>query len=242
MNLIIDVGNSRIKLAVFQERKILLKENIDKKAFEKTIQTIAKKYPISNSIVSATGRLTKDQVAALKKITSFIEVSDSLSYPFKNKYKTPKTLGADRYAVMTSAFYNYPNTDVLVIDAGTCITYDYLNAKNEYRGGAISPGIQTRYTSLNNLTANLPLLEKEDIQFIAGRSTNESIHSGVINGVIMEIDGVIDHYKSLTPHLTIILTGGDANFLANRLKNTIFATSNFLLEGLNFLLEINVSK
>ena len=242
MNLIIDVGNSKVKLAVFEGGKLIHKVDFSHKFFQKELKKLCKKFQIKNAVISSTGKLSKDDISLLKEYVNYIEVNASMKYPFKSRYKTPKTLGADRIAVMTAAAMNYPNNNTLVIDAGTCVTFDFLNSKNEYVGGAISPGLMTRYKSLNNLTANLPLLEKEPIDYISGKSTNESIHSGIINGLIFEIDGVIEYYKTLTPHLTVILTGGDANFLANRLKNTIFANSNFLLEGLNYLLEINVSE
>ncbi|NQY04749.1 MAG: type III pantothenate kinase [Flavobacteriaceae bacterium] len=242
MNLVIDVGNTRVKAALFEGVNNILRVSFLKEVFQEEINQIFERYSPAKVMISTTGKLNRKNVKFLQGKVDFLEVSSKMKLPFKNNYKTPETLGADRYALMAAAALNYPNQNVLVIDTGTCITYDFLNEYNQYKGGAISPGIQTRYKSLNDLTANLPLLEKEPINLVVGRSTNESIHSGIINGVVNEIDGVIEYYKSLTPHLTVILTGGDTNFLANRLKNTIFATSNFLLEGLNFLLEINVSK
>jgi type III pantothenate kinase len=133
----------------------------------------------------------------------------------------------------------YPNNNVLIIDAGTCITYDFITKKNDYLGGAISPGIRIRYKSLHNLTANLPLLDTNLPETLIGNSTESSIHSGVVFGVIKELDGVIDQYREEHQDLTVILTGGDAKFLSNQLKNSIFANSNFLLEGLNFILDYN---
>jgi type III pantothenate kinase len=159
--------------------------------------------------------------------------------PFINSYATPKTLGVDRIALVSASVDQFPDNNVLIIDAGTCITYDFITDENVYLGGAISPGIRLRYKALNNLTANLPLLETNQPKSIIGDSTEESIHSGVVNGVIKEIDGLIEYYKENHQDLTVILTGGDANFLSNQLKNSIFANSNFLLEGLNFLLDYN---
>jgi type III pantothenate kinase len=130
----------------------------------------------------------------------------------------------------------------LVIDAGTCITYDFVDANDVYHGGAIAPGIRLRYESLHRYTANLPLLSVESLPFdehkqaqvnLIGSSTQESIHSGVVNGIVHEIDGFIDAYRAKFSNFIIILTGGDTDFLAKRLKNTIFANSNFLLESLN---------
>ena len=137
--------------------------------------------------------------------------------------------------VSAGAVLKYPNQNRLVIDAGTCITYDFIDEKDNYLGGAISPGIKIRYKSLNDYTANLPLLEKKEIEHYIGNSTENSIHSGIINGICHEIDGFISQYSLKNQDLTIILTGGDADFLAKRLKSTIFANSNFLLESLKTL-------
>ena len=142
-------------------------------------------------------------------------------------------------ALVSASVKHYKEQNVLIIDAGTCITYDFINSDNQYIGGSISPGIRLRYQSLNNLTASLPLLETKMPDNIVGSSTSESIHSGIINGILMEIDGVVSKYEKKIKDLTVILTGGDADFLSKRLKSSIFAHSNFLLEGLNFILEFN---
>ena len=130
----------------------------------------------------------------------------------------------------------YPEKNGLIIDAGTCITYDFINAKGHYKGGAISPGIHLRYQALHNLTANLPLLEVQMPETIVGDRTETAIHSGVMMGIVKEIDGVIDQYQSDFNVDIVILTGGDAEILSKRLKNSIFAHSNFLMEGLNYIL------
>ena len=156
-----------------------------------------------------------------------------IAFPFENLYKTPNTVGIDRLVLASGAVLMFPNQNRLVIDAGTCITYDFINEKNQYLGGAISPGIRLRYESLHNYTAKLPLLDMKLPDELIGKSTNDSIHSGVINGVINEIDGFIDQYREQYSKFIIILTGGDTDFLAKRLKNTIFANPNFLLESLN---------
>ena len=140
---------------------------------------------------------------------------------------------------MSASVNKYPDKNVLIIDAGTCVTYDFITAKNEYLGGAISPGIRMRYNSLHNLTANLPLLETKSPQNLIGNSTPESIHSGIINGILKELDGIVKEYEKKYQDLTVILTGGDTKFLSKQLKSSIFANSNFLLEGLNFILQFN---
>jgi type III pantothenate kinase len=148
-------------------------------------------------------------------------------------------LGIDRIALASAAVHLYINKNVLVIDAGTCITYDFINSENEYLGGAISPGISLRYKSLHTFTDKLPLLEANNSKLLIGNSTATSIHAGVVNGVLYEIDGFIEAYKNNYENLTVILTGGDAHFLRDTIKNDIFANSNFLLEGLNHILEYN---
>ena len=147
-------------------------------------------------------------------------------------------MGVDRLALVSAFAKAYPKQNGLIIDAGTCITYDFINAEGVYLGGAISPGLRLRYTSLHNLTANLPLLETKEVEQWIGDTTESAIHSGVYNGLIQEIDGVIAQYKDKYEPLVVILTGGDAHILSKRLKNSIFAHSNFLLEGLNYILKL----
>ncbi|TWO33319.1 type III pantothenate kinase [Seonamhaeicola sediminis] len=240
MNLIIDVGNTFVKLAVFSEGNICYKEVIEHNLLLKQVRMIKSRFKsLQKGIVSSVGRLNNEHVSEIETITPLLKLNSKTNLPFKNKYKTPKTLGVDRIALVSASVKQFPDKNVLIIDAGTCITYDFINSQNEYLGGAISPGLRTRYKSLNNLTANLPLLELEKPKGIIGASTKASIHSGVVFGVLNEIDGMIDSYKLKYPDLTVILTGGDANFLSKQLKNSIFANSNFLLEGLNYILQFN---
>jgi type III pantothenate kinase len=240
MNLVIDVGNSFVKLAVFKGNKIIHKKVVELNFIVDAISNIKDKYKnLSNAIVSSVGKLDVADVNSIKELFNLHILNINTKLPFINLYRTPKTLGIDRMALVSASVIYYPNISVLIIDAGTCITYDFVTNKNEYLGGAISPGLRMRYKSLNNLTANLPLLDTEVPKNIIGNSTDGSIHSGVVYGVLNEIDGVIASYKEKYLDLTVILTGGDSNFLSKQLKSSIFANSNFLLEGLNFILQIN---
>lgn len=240
MNLIVDVGNSYVKFAVFQQGKLIHKFVSELKDFNKTYKIVRDDFSnIEKVIVSSVGKLVASQIEIIKKQDNVLVLDSNVKLPFKNLYKTPKTLGVDRIALVSASVNHFPNTNVLIIDAGTCITYDFITSENQYFGGAISPGIRLRYQSLHNLTANLPLLDSEIPKRLIGTSTSEAIHSGVINGVLKEIDGIIEEYQKKYSDLTVILTGGDAKFLSNQLKNSIFANSNFLLEGLNFILEFN---
>lgn len=240
MNLIVDVGNSFVKFAVFQNGKLIHKIVSELSHFNDTYKNIKDEFSdIEKVIISSVGKLELSQIEIIKKQDNVLVLDSEAKLPYKNLYKTPKTLGVDRIALVSAAVRQFPNKNVLIIDVGTCITYDFITSKKQYLGGAISPGIRLRYQSLHNLTANLPLLDSEIPKKIIGQSTSEAIHSGVINGVLKEIEGVIDEYQKKYSDLTVILTGGDANFLSNQLKNSIFANSNFLLEGLNFILEFN---
>lgn len=240
MNLIVDVGNTYVKFAVFNDANLIHKSSFKLSEFKKQYKCLKKDFPkLKNAIIASVGHLSTEQVASIGNDLNVIELTSQLNFPFKNLYKTPKTLGVDRMALVGASVHQFPNKNVLIIDAGTCITYDFITSDNHYLGGAISPGLRLRYTALNNLTANLPLLETELPNSIVGDSTESSIHSGVVYGAIKEIDGVIDQYLEEYLDLTVILTGGDSNFLSNQLKNTIFANSNFLLDGLNFILEYN---
>ncbi|WP_242155503.1 type III pantothenate kinase [Aestuariivivens sediminis] len=240
MNLIIDIGNSLVKLAVFNHDELVFKTLVERSGFVDTLETVKRDYPgIQNAIVSSVATLDDDQVARLEADFKILKLDHHTSLPFKNAYKTPKTLGMDRLGLVSASVFHYPNTNVLIIDAGTCITYDCITAQNSYVGGAISPGIRMRYKALSTFTANLPLLDTEMPDALTGDTTKAAIHAGVIYGVLNEIDGVIETYRQKYANLTVILTGGDAKFLSKQLKSSIFANSNFLLEGLNYILQFN---
>jgi len=240
MLLAIDIGNTRIKAAVFEDNTLLEVVIFDKKEIVKKIEFIFEQHSkIRSIVVASVGNLDKSVFQNFEKKVSIHFISHGSRFPFDNLYSTPKTLGIDRLVLATGAVLQFPNQNRLVIDAGTCITYDFINENNEYLGGGISPGIRLRYESLHQFTAKLPLLTKAYPESFIGNSTQESIHSGVINGVTLEIDGFINQYKAQYAKFIIILTGGDAEFLAKRLKNTIFAHSNFLLESLNQTFQYN---
>lgn len=242
MNLVIDAGNTQIKFAVFRRNRLLHVESSLEAGFADHIKAVFQQYPgISTAIISSVSKLDARAADVVSVFCKTYVLSPRSKIPFKNSYATPQTLGPDRLALATAAFYHNPKGNTLVIDAGTCITYDMVNDHGEYLGGAISPGLYMRYNALHEFTDRLPLLTPENILDFIGNATESSIHSGVVNGITLEIDGVIDQYKSRFSNLTVILTGGDAQFLSRRLKNSIFAHSNFLLEGLNQLLEYNKS-
>ncbi|MBF4473325.1 MULTISPECIES: type III pantothenate kinase [Flavobacterium] len=241
MILAIDVGNTRIKAAVFEDSIVLEGFVFLKTELDENIKKILKEYEkITHLVVSSVSDIEKKSFFQFENLADIHFVSHDDLFPFVNHYKTPRTLGVDRMVLAAGATLQFPNQNRLVIDAGTCVTYDFVDESNNYLGGAISPGLQLRYAALHNFTAKLPLLELENPDHFVGKSTSESIHSGVVNGLVYEIDGFIDEYKTLHSNFIIILTGGDAVFLAKRLKNTIFANSNFLLESLNQIFQYKI--
>ena len=242
MLLAVDVGNTRIKVAVFEGNRLLQQDVFVPEHALENFKIIFNKYnKISNIIISSVGEALKIDFKLLSGRVKVHYISNEDNFPFLNKYTTPKTIGIDRLVLAAGASLLFPNSNRLVIDAGTCVTYDFIDAQNQYWGGAISPGLRLRYESLHQFTSKLPLLTREEPIHFTGNSTNQSIHSGVVNGLIHEIDGFIDQYNKGNEKFTIILTGGDADFLAKRLKNTIFANSNFLLESLNQFFQYKIN-
>lgn len=234
MILAIDVGNTRIKAAVFEGDMLVENFVFVKNELQKKIENILKKYKkTAHLVVSSVGNVEKQSFLEFENDLKVHFTSHEDPFPFINCYSTPKTLGIDRMVLAAGATLQFPNQNRLVIDAGTCVTFDFIDQNNNYLGGAITPGLRLRYESLHNYTAKLPLLTLENPKDLIGDSTPDSIHSGVVNGLVYEIDGFIDEYSARYSNFIIILTGGDTEFLAKRLKNTIFANSNFLLESLN---------
>lgn len=239
MNLVVDVGNTKVKAAVFKENTLLESYTFNPQKIVSEIKKIIKKYAVIKGIISSVNSISDKNLEKLQQLVPFFILSDTVKIPFYNLYATPKTLGVDRIALATAGVKKYIAKNILIIDAGTCITYDFINEKREYLGGAISPGVSMRYQSLHTFTSKLPLLKKNQPINWIGNSTQESMHSGIINGLCLEIEGTILHYQKKYPNLTVVLTGGDLNFLAKQLKSSIFAHSNFLLYGLNELLIFN---
>jgi type III pantothenate kinase len=241
MVLAIDIGNTRIKSAVFEKDNLIEIFVFESTDVQKNILNILKIYPeIEVLVASSVGKLGFEAFLFLDKKLKMEWITPDFLFPFKNLYQTPTTLGVDRMVLASGAVLQFPNQNRLVIDAGTCVTYDFIDHQNHYKGGAISLGLRLRYQALHNYTAKLPLLETQSPLHYIGNSTAESLHSGAVNGLLFEIEGFLKRYESDYAKFTIILTGGDAVFLAKRLKNTIFANSNFLLESLNLTYQYKI--
>jgi len=243
MNLAIDIGNTLSKMAVFSDGDITETYRYTDLS-QKVIESIFNKYPgISKTILSSVKNVDPKLIDFIKlKSDLFIELNEQTKIPIDNLYHSKSTLGKDRLASAIGANNIFPNTNVLVIDMGTAITIDFVNNKNQYLGGNISPGLETRFKALHQFTGKLPLLQKkEQFDFLA-KNTEDAIISGVQNGIIYELDGYINDLKYNHNDLKVILTGGDAIFFDKKLKNTIFVNSNLNFIGLNIILETNTTQ
>jgi type III pantothenate kinase len=237
MNLAIDIGNTHIKFGLFNgsEQPVV---HTGEDALAATLQQQA----ISHAIISKTGKNeTVEQILQQYRIPTLV-LSQQLKLPITIQYKTPHTLGADRVAGAVAAHYLCPGKNVLKIDFGTCITYDYVSAQSEYLGGAISPGMAMRFKALNNYTAKLPLIDPllYTTYDLTGTDTATSILSGVVNGIKHEVTGIIKEYDERFGNLQVVVTGGNAPLFVTLLKCEIFARPYLVLEGLNRILNYNL--
>lgn len=240
MNLIIEQGNTSSKVAIYDSGASIY-YNVYKKLSSVELGALLDEYPIDKGIFSSVIDLDDALIEYLKsRLNHFLFFDDEVKLPIEIEYLTPRTLGKDRIAAVVGANWIKPNQDLLVIDAGTAITYELLEASGKYKGGNISPGMTTRFKALNQFTKKLPLVnETEDVPFL-GRDTTSAIQAGVVNGIVFEMDGYIDALKVEYPSLLVFLTGGHSFYFERRLKNTIFADINLVLTGLNRILEYNV--
>jgi type III pantothenate kinase len=239
MNVIIDCGNSTTKVAVFDGETILSKSVFASLTVDH-VATLLTSYPIKRAIISSVGILPSESVEMLNKSVAFcLQLQPTTPIPIKNNYETPTTLGLDRLAVAVGANYLHPARNILVIDAGTAITYEFVDEFNSYQGGSISPGLVTRFKSLNHFTQRLPLLEPEHSDALFGRNTRSAIVTGVMNGLTHEIEGYIADFKQNYRDVLIFLTGGDVFYFDKKLKSSIFVSDNLLLIGLNRILNFN---
>lgn len=233
MNLVIDAGNTRLKAASFEGRTLRHKHSFDHLGeLVQHLQTSTFAHVLVSSVSYDAAEILQHVRASEKKLI----LTSSLSLPITNRYATPATLGVDRIAAVCGAFDLYPNTNCLVIDAGTCITYEFLDAAGVYHGGAISPGIAMRFEAMHTFTARLPLVAADEDARLVGNSTETSMQSGVIHGVIAEVDGIIERYRSEYPDLRVILCGGDSTLFEKRAKQAIFVAPDLVLSGLNRIL------
>ncbi|MCC6635608.1 MAG: type III pantothenate kinase [Chitinophagaceae bacterium] len=240
MNLVIDIGNTRTKVVLFDQ------QNVHQTTYFNNYQELLHHQSLFSKathciIGSVVSHIDELYLVIKTHIPTTIFFKADTKTPLTNLYQSATTLGSDRIAASVGAYGLYPNANVLVIDAGTCIKYNFTNAQNQYLGGAISPGIPMKLKALAQHTSRLPLVTPNfSYHQLIGDNTQNSILSGVLMGSVAEIDGMINLFKAQYPDVICVLTGGDSEYLAKQLKNRIFVRQNLVAKGLNDILNYTI--
>ncbi|HKO79541.1 MAG TPA: type III pantothenate kinase [Chitinophagaceae bacterium] len=233
-----DFGNTRRKVAIFKgpeiDKVIVLKDDSNE-----TIQSLVNDFRPDKSILSSVIDHNAGMEELLAKHTRFHKLNHLTKLAFTTPVGKPETIGADRLALTAAAVHFYPAKNNLVIGLGTCITYNFINKYHELVGGGISPGLEMRLKSVSHFTAKLPLVEADSNVPLIGYDTRTNILSGVVLGMVYEIDGFIDEYAKKFDNFNVLLTGGDIVHLASHLKNKIFADPDLIFRGLYAISEVN---
>ncbi|MFR9619865.1 MAG: type III pantothenate kinase [Rikenellaceae bacterium] len=243
MNLIVDIGNTRVKLAVVDMAGAVVCQAASGQfdgAMRSTVESWRVEYGLNRSIVSSTRGDQSSVVAFLQRVIGHCLLFDGLTaVPIGNRYSTPETLGRDRLAAAVGARYLWPDAECLIVDFGTAITIDLVSVEGGFEGGVISPGVSMRYAALHDYTASLPLCEACEVNDGISRTTREAIEQGVMRGICYEIEGYVVAAEAKYQKIVVIFTGGDAKYFDKRIKNAIFAMCDLVVVGLNEILKYN---
>ena len=242
MNLCIDQGNSRTKIALFKEDGRIAKNLMYKCFTSSDVERLFSLYPITYSIVSSVVNIDPAVVNALHRLSKrFILFDHPTPLPIHNCYQTPETLGQDRIASAVGASYLCPNQNLLIVDAGSAITYDFVSAEQGYLGGNIAPGVKMRLTVLRQMTKKLPAVEVEENAFVPlfGKNTHEAMAAGVIRGIIFEVKGYMRALGEQGTEFVTFITGGNAPYILGNLQTEVRYEPHLVLKGLNGILEYN---
>ena len=242
MYLIIDIGNTLHKMAVFSQEGELVEVRKFRQLTRNRLKQLIAQYDIAYAILSAVGKYQPGLETCIEEFCPLLLLSSATPLPITIKYETPLSLGPDRIANAVGAYGLYPRQNVLSFQIGTCLVCDFVNERGEYCGGSIAPGIDMRFKALRHYTRKLPLVHKNVPKQLVGANTEQSILSGVMNGLVYEIEGMISAYKKENKELKVLMTGGDANLLQKSIKFPIFAAPNIVLWGLFEILRYNVEK
>ncbi len=240
LNLIIDIGNTTCaKVALFNNNDIV--EVLTESNYSlDCLADLCARYPIEQGIVATVIDLNEQVLTELAALPfPLLWLNHQTPLPVVNLYETPETLGYDRMAAVVGANEQFPDKDILVIDAGTCITYEFIDSKGQYHGGNISPGMQMRFKALHQFTGRLPLIDSNGRKLPMGRDTETAMRAGVLKGIEYEISGYIESMKHKYPELLVFLTGGDEFSFDTNVKSVIFADRFLVLKGLNRILNYN---
>ncbi|MGA0558361.1 type III pantothenate kinase [Larkinella sp. VNQ87] len=240
MNMAIDWGNSAIKAGIFEEETLLeAHPHLSTDNLRALIQKFAPDAVVVSSTNRPAGQLREE--LSLKPTVFWLALDGYTPVPMEKQYDTPHTLGTDRIASAVGAKVCFPADDCLVIDLGTCVTYDYVDANSVFHGGMISPGFRMRFQAMHSFTERLPLVEPEEYRpSLLGKNTRQAMQAGVINGLLAELNGIIDAHRNENPAVKVLICGGDAPFFESSLKPTIFVVPELVLIGLNRILQHNV--
>ena len=242
MNICIDQGNSRTKVALFDAEGKVVKSFVYKSFSSADAERLFRLYPISDSIISSVVNLESSMVNTLNRLSRrFVLFDHETPVPIQNDYDSPATLGHDRLAAAVGANYLLPDENLLIIDAGSAITYDFLTADGHFVGGNIAPGIKMRLSVLRQMTKKLPQVETEENELIPlfGKNTRDAIAAGVIRGIVFAVKGYMRTVSEKVPHFETILTGGNAPYIINNVQTPVRMERNLVLIGLNRILEYN---
>lgn len=238
MNLAIDFGNTAVKAGIF-ENNILIEKLTNITSVE--LSRVINAHPDYNLILCSVSSESTHFLNLIEKKDKLTLLDFKTTIPINNSYETPETLGMDRLAAAVGAFTLYPKSECLIIDAGTCITYDFLDAEANFHGGSISLGIKMRYKALSHFTAKLPLIESLIYSDILGKNTTDAIKVGVLQGFKGEVESIIALFQQKYPNIKIIVTGGDISFFETTIKHSIFAVPDLVLIGLNKILNEQIN-
>ena len=238
MNLCIDIGNTRIKIGVFGKGQ-MIHHDVFYTMSDNDVAELIEKFNIKKAISSSTRKSVSAFEKRVKKRINLMRLTHITSIPIVNKYHTPETLGKDRLAVVIGCTKVYPKKNCLVIDAGTCITYDVIDAHGNYHGGNISPGLRMRAEAMDTMTSSLPLVEPVYNSDYIGKSTVTAMQNGIVYGTLLEMESFIAMIKEDIGEINVIITGGDAPFFEDLLKSKIFVHSFLVLEGLDVIINYN---
>ena len=238
MNLIIDIGNSRVKWAVFDQQQLVHTKISEEELSPENIDDFMTQYGVPQKVILSTVRPYPEKINDYlhRKVIRFVRLDHQTPVPIKNCYLTPRTLGLDRLAAAVGAIDRFPGHNLLIIDAGTAITFDVITASNEFLGGNISPGMTMRFQALHHYTRQLPLLQPSDELSLIGTTTSTAIINGIQNGILFEVETYINQLKEKFGQLKTIITGGDSKRIANHLNKNVYLDMNLTAKGLNRIL------
>ena len=240
---VIDEGNSFVKIAAYKGDEWLFfaqKENLSDDFLAQCVQSCSDRKPAA--IFISTRKKEAQKQEQLSHFFELMPLTHSTPVPVNNLYETPDTLGFDRLAAIVGASALFEKRNVLVIDAGTCITYDFIDAQKNYHGGGIMPGLEMKLHALHTFTGNLPLVTLDTAKKLCGRNTEEAILAGTVNVTLLGLDALIAHFKEQFTNLKTVICGGNTKILQDTLKNNTFAEQKLVLYGLKQILDFNEDK